>query len=408
MICLKVNQLKNGKFGHVKFYETEAVDKAVELAGSVIKGVPIRMDFAEDKPLAAYRAGKDRMTGGEQAPSKPRPEDCHTIWIGGLPAAVDEDMIRDFLQDAGAISEIRLDAARKNGAPFCHVEFVETASVEKACRLSGDRWATAGSRLTTRRIAARREVRRPPEGRRRCPMACHRRQDGTQAWARRHRRDGTPAWVRLIRCRRRAGILAWGRLRRRRRRVGIQAWGRRLAIPAGRRRLAIPEAPVRRQAAGQEFRRVLQGRHQHRHYRREHQGRCRRLIGAARRHLAMQVMFRLAPRQERRRAPRQERRQAECRLRSRGRRSPRSAIRTAATATRIVTAIAIHPLRPGSLWPHLPRRSRLRHRHEDRAIARPPRWWVAHMSSRLVLSEPTSLDSRNPPRPHRCHVGLSG
>lgn len=92
MICLKVNQLRNGHFGHVKFFETEAVDKAAELAGSLLKGVPIRMDFAEDKPLAAYRAGKD-----SGPPETKRPDDCRTIWVGGLPTDVTEESIGDLL-----------------------------------------------------------------------------------------------------------------------------------------------------------------------------------------------------------------------------------------------------------------------------------------------------------------------
>ena len=34
----QVNQLRNGHFGHIKFFETEAVDKAAELAGTMLKG----------------------------------------------------------------------------------------------------------------------------------------------------------------------------------------------------------------------------------------------------------------------------------------------------------------------------------------------------------------------------------
>ncbi|CAK0801116.1 unnamed protein product, partial [Prorocentrum cordatum] len=60
MICLQVNQLRNGQFGFLKFFETEAVDKAAELAGTRVKGVPIRLDYAEDKPIVAYRVGKSR------------------------------------------------------------------------------------------------------------------------------------------------------------------------------------------------------------------------------------------------------------------------------------------------------------------------------------------------------------
>jgi len=134
MICLQVNQLKNGKFGHMKFFETDAVDKAVEKAGTLIKGVPIRLDYAEDKPVAAYRVGKERVVVDSN-----KPEDCRTVWIGGLPHDATEEVVQSLFERCGDIKEIRLDRSRKSGTPFCHVEYSETDAVDKAIRLSGER-----------------------------------------------------------------------------------------------------------------------------------------------------------------------------------------------------------------------------------------------------------------------------
>ncbi|CAE8704842.1 unnamed protein product, partial [Polarella glacialis] len=142
MICLQVNQLRNGKFGHVKFVDTEAVDKAAELAGTPVKGVPIRLDFAEDKPLAAYRVGKDRAV-----PESTKPEGCRTVWVGGLPAEVEEADVRTAFEKCGQILEIRLDKSKRSGTLFCHVEFADSMSVDKAVRMSGERVASSKIRV---------------------------------------------------------------------------------------------------------------------------------------------------------------------------------------------------------------------------------------------------------------------
>lgn len=135
MICLQVNQLRNGKFGHMKFVDTESVDRAVELAGTPIKGTPVRLDFAEDKPLAAYRVGKEWAT----TPENQKPNDCRTVWIGGLPVDVTEDMIQSLFERCGDIKEVRLDRSKRSGTLFCHVEFESSDSVDRAVRLSGER-----------------------------------------------------------------------------------------------------------------------------------------------------------------------------------------------------------------------------------------------------------------------------
>lgn len=134
MICLQVNQLRNGQFGHMKFFETDAVDKAVELAGTAVKGVPLRLDFAEDKPMQAYRVGKDRAQ-----PESTKPQDCRTVWVGGLPSDCNEDMIHSLFERCGEIREVRLDCSKRSGTMFCHVEYADTTAIDRAVRLSGER-----------------------------------------------------------------------------------------------------------------------------------------------------------------------------------------------------------------------------------------------------------------------------
>lgn len=136
MICLQVNQLRNGQFGHIKFETTEAVDKAAEKAGTLVKGVPLRLDFAEDKPLAAYRVGK-RETGNTE--SRDRPEDCRTVWIGGLPDSCTEEGIRSLFERCGEITEIRVDRSKHSGTPFCHIEYATSEAVDRAIKMSGER-----------------------------------------------------------------------------------------------------------------------------------------------------------------------------------------------------------------------------------------------------------------------------
>lgn len=140
MICLQVNQLRNGQFGHIKFVDSEAVDKAAEKAGTPVKGVPLRLDFAEDKPLAAYRVGK-RETG----PESHRPEDCRTVWIGGLPDECTEEMIKSHFEKCGEISEIRVDRSKRSGTLFCHIEYAQNEAVDRAIKMSGER--IEGSRI---------------------------------------------------------------------------------------------------------------------------------------------------------------------------------------------------------------------------------------------------------------------
>ena len=70
MICLQINKLGNGQFGHIRFCESETVDKAVNLFGRMMKGSAIRLDFAEDRPVSAWQ--KSRVVGLAEEAMKAR------------------------------------------------------------------------------------------------------------------------------------------------------------------------------------------------------------------------------------------------------------------------------------------------------------------------------------------------
>ena len=78
IVCLQINKLGNGQIGHIKFYESESVDKAVHLvkmACGKVKGSSIRVDYVEDSLTSAWkghtfrpaRRGNSAFVLGEQA-----------------------------------------------------------------------------------------------------------------------------------------------------------------------------------------------------------------------------------------------------------------------------------------------------------------------------------------------------
>ena len=77
IVCLQINKLGNWQIGHIKFYESESVDKAVHLVkmSRKVKGSKIRVDYVEDKLTSAWtghtfrpaRRGNSAFVLGEQA-----------------------------------------------------------------------------------------------------------------------------------------------------------------------------------------------------------------------------------------------------------------------------------------------------------------------------------------------------
>lgn len=66
--------------------------------------------------------------------TRERPPGCRTVFVGGLPENVNEDIIREVFERCGEITTLRL--SKKN---FCHIRFVFEASVDSAIYLSGYR-----------------------------------------------------------------------------------------------------------------------------------------------------------------------------------------------------------------------------------------------------------------------------
>lgn len=66
--------------------------------------------------------------------TRERPSGCRTVFVGGLPENITEDIIREVFERCGEITTLRL--SKKN---FCHIRFVFEASVDSAIYLSGYR-----------------------------------------------------------------------------------------------------------------------------------------------------------------------------------------------------------------------------------------------------------------------------
>ncbi|XP_076264351.1 ecto-NOX disulfide-thiol exchanger 1 isoform X2 [Rhynchophorus ferrugineus] len=66
--------------------------------------------------------------------TRERPPGCRTVFVGGLPEKISEEIIHEIFERCGEISTLRL--SKKN---FCHIRFVFESSVDAAIFLSGYR-----------------------------------------------------------------------------------------------------------------------------------------------------------------------------------------------------------------------------------------------------------------------------
>ena len=65
--------------------------------------------------------------------TRERPPGCRTVFVGGLPENVTEDIIREVFENCGSMCSLRV-SKKKN---FCHIRFDEEYSVDKALQISG-------------------------------------------------------------------------------------------------------------------------------------------------------------------------------------------------------------------------------------------------------------------------------
>ncbi|CAD0203612.1 unnamed protein product [Chrysodeixis includens] len=74
------------------------------------------------------------IPGTSTPPRRERPLGCRTIFVGGLPMGITEDVIMEIFQRFGDIDEVKL---HKQGV--CHVRFAKSESVEQSFFVSGYR-----------------------------------------------------------------------------------------------------------------------------------------------------------------------------------------------------------------------------------------------------------------------------
>ncbi|GFS65243.1 ecto-NOX disulfide-thiol exchanger 1 [Trichonephila inaurata madagascariensis] len=67
---------------------------------------------------------------GELRSYRQKPDECHTVFVGGLPVKITEDIILEVFERYGEILDIRMNRG------FCHVRFKNRNSVEQALLLS--------------------------------------------------------------------------------------------------------------------------------------------------------------------------------------------------------------------------------------------------------------------------------
>lgn len=63
-----------------------------------------------------------------------RPPGCRTVFVGGLPENITEEIIREIFESCGEITTLRM--SKKN---FCHIRYRHEAAIDRAIYLSGYR-----------------------------------------------------------------------------------------------------------------------------------------------------------------------------------------------------------------------------------------------------------------------------
>ncbi|GFS96460.1 ecto-NOX disulfide-thiol exchanger 1 [Trichonephila clavipes] len=83
-------------------------------------------------PIILSNAVLTPPPAGTKADYSPKPDGCHTVFVGGLPEKITADIIKESFEKFGEIDSVRMHS--KN---FCHVRFTDKESVEQALFLSG-------------------------------------------------------------------------------------------------------------------------------------------------------------------------------------------------------------------------------------------------------------------------------
>jgi nucleolin len=121
--------------GFITFSNAAGASAALKLDGTELMGRNMGISLATPRP------GGDtpKKSGGGMREMSEKPEGCNTMFCGNLSFDIDEDSIKAFFKEAGEVANVRWltdrDTGDFKGCGF--IEFVDSASVDKAILLNG-------------------------------------------------------------------------------------------------------------------------------------------------------------------------------------------------------------------------------------------------------------------------------
>ena len=135
-------------FGYFDFADQETADQALALSGSDYEGRPIKVDQTQSKATGGN--GRDNTAG----------EKSLTCFVGNLSFNTDEDAVREFLSEAGAIASVRMISDRETGQfkGLCFVQFEDQDGADAALSFHG-------SELDGRNVRVTYDTQKPDSGR---------------------------------------------------------------------------------------------------------------------------------------------------------------------------------------------------------------------------------------------------
>lgn len=98
-----------------------------------MQGYMYGMDSALYRP--AYTL-EPRPSNQPQPSTSEKPLGCHTIFVGGLPDNVTEDILKEVFSACGAVATVRISVG-KNSKKFAHLRFSDAETVDVAVGYSG-------------------------------------------------------------------------------------------------------------------------------------------------------------------------------------------------------------------------------------------------------------------------------
>lgn len=139
---------ETGKFYGTAFVEFESAvsaQEALKLNGQDLLGRPVKVEFSRPKKESTGTYSKDGNRGTK--PLSEKPDYCNTVFCGGLSQDVTDELVMEFFQGCGTITNIRwvTDKASGEFRGCGFVEFEDDSYIEKAA-------AKNGSSLQGRRI----------------------------------------------------------------------------------------------------------------------------------------------------------------------------------------------------------------------------------------------------------------